>query len=192
MKVFITVLVLIFSLQSWSKADDIRDFEIEGMSIGDSLLDFMSINEIRENTLPYFEDKRKYYVVGMINNLKIYDQIEIYLKSNDKNYEIKSILAGVYINDLSQCFEKKKEIVKSLDKVFTNIKKISGTKKHEADVTGNSKHYIDQYNINFPNHIRVECTEFSDQMINSGQGQNSLNVVAMIKEINDWIAMGYQ
>ena len=192
MRIFIAVLILIFSFQSWTKADDIRDFEIEGMSIGDSLLDFMSINEIRENTLPYFEDKRKYYVVGMINNLKIYDQIEIYLKSNDKNYEIKSILAGVYINNLSKCFEKKKEIVKSLDKVFTNIKKISGTKKHEADVTGNSKHYIDQYNINFPNHIRVECTEFSDQMINSGQGQNSLNVVAMIKEINDWIAMGYQ
>ena len=40
MRVFITVLVLIFSLQSWTKADDISDFEIEGMSIGDSLLDF--------------------------------------------------------------------------------------------------------------------------------------------------------
>ena len=38
MRVFIIVLVLIFSLQSWTKADDISDFEIEGMSIGDSLL----------------------------------------------------------------------------------------------------------------------------------------------------------
>ena len=46
MRVFIAVLVLIFSLQSWTKADDIRDFEIEGMSIGDSLLDYMSENLI--------------------------------------------------------------------------------------------------------------------------------------------------
>ena len=38
MRVFLTVLTLIFSLQSLTKADDISDFEIEGMSIGDSLV----------------------------------------------------------------------------------------------------------------------------------------------------------
>ena len=48
MRVFIAVLVLIFSLQSWTKADDIRDFEIEGMSIGDSLLEFASEKEIKK------------------------------------------------------------------------------------------------------------------------------------------------
>ena len=36
-----------FSFQSWTKADDIRDFEIEGMSIGDSLLDYYSKEEIK-------------------------------------------------------------------------------------------------------------------------------------------------
>ena len=41
-----TVLILVF--QSWTKADDIKDFEIEGMSIGDSLLDYMSKDEIIE------------------------------------------------------------------------------------------------------------------------------------------------
>ena len=46
MRVFITVLILIFNLQSWSKADDIRDFEIEGMSIGDSLLDYKKKKDI--------------------------------------------------------------------------------------------------------------------------------------------------
>ena len=54
MRVFIAALVLIFSLQSFSKADDIRDFEIEGMSIGDSLLDYFSekelINGIRKDS----------------------------------------------------------------------------------------------------------------------------------------------
>ena len=48
MRVFITVLVLIFSFQSWTKADDIRDFEIEGISIGDSLLDFFSLDKIKK------------------------------------------------------------------------------------------------------------------------------------------------
>ena len=36
------VLVLTFNFQSLTKADDIRDFEIEGISIGDSLLNFMT------------------------------------------------------------------------------------------------------------------------------------------------------
>ena len=30
-------IVIIFNLQSWIKADDIRDFQIENMSIGDNL-----------------------------------------------------------------------------------------------------------------------------------------------------------
>ena len=69
---------------------------------------------------------------------------------------------------------------------------MSGSKKHESDPTGKSVHYIDQYNLGYPNHIRVECTQFSDSMINSGKAQNSLNVVVMAKEINDWIVSGYK
>ena len=46
MRIFLVVLVLIFSIQLFSKADDIREFEIGEMSIGDSLLDFVSAEEI--------------------------------------------------------------------------------------------------------------------------------------------------
>ena len=49
MKRLLLILILTFSFQSLTKADDIRDFEIEGMSIGDSLLDFMSITEIKND-----------------------------------------------------------------------------------------------------------------------------------------------
>ncbi len=49
MRIFLTVLILIFGLQSWTQADDIRDFEIEVISIGDSLLDFYSEKEIKQN-----------------------------------------------------------------------------------------------------------------------------------------------
>ena len=192
MRLFLSFLILIFTIQSWTKADDIKDFEIEGMSINKSALNFMTVDEIVNNTLPYFETKRKYYITGIVNNLKLYDQVEIYLKSNDKKYIIKSIIAGLFIDDLDQCLKRKKEIVKDLDQIFSNTKKMSGSKKHESDPTGKSIHYIDQYNLGYPNHIRVECTQFSDDMINSDKAQNSLNVVVMTKEINDWIASGYK
>ena len=55
------VLVLTFNLQSWTKADDIRDLEIEGMSIGNSILNFYSKNEIKESTKNYYPKSKKYY-----------------------------------------------------------------------------------------------------------------------------------
>ena len=48
MKRLLLILILTFSFQSLTKADDIRDFEIEGMSIGDSALDYFSNNEIKK------------------------------------------------------------------------------------------------------------------------------------------------
>ena len=58
MRVFIAVLVLIFSLQSWTKADDVRDFEIEGISIGDSLLDYYSEEEIKQTYAGIYPNKK--------------------------------------------------------------------------------------------------------------------------------------
>ena len=189
---FLLIFILFLNFQSLVKANDISDFEIEGISINISALDFMSKNEIKNNILPYFETKRNYYISNFANDLKIYDQVEIYLKSNDDKYQIKSIIAGIFINELDVCLDQKKKIVSDLDKIFLNVKRLSGSKKHESDPTGNSIHYIDQYNLDYPNHIRVECTQFSNDMINSGLAQNSLNVVVMTKEINDWITSGYK
>ena len=83
MRVFIAVLVLIFSLQSWTKAEDIRDFQIEGMSIGDSALDFFTKYEI-ENALDtggYKSDKFIYYfLLTIIIQQTIPDTYPFYLK----------------------------------------------------------------------------------------------------------------
>ena len=46
MRIIIIIITFIVSLQSLTKADDIRDFEIEGMSLGDSALNFFTKSEI--------------------------------------------------------------------------------------------------------------------------------------------------
>jgi len=192
MRVFITVLVLIFSFQSWTKADDISDFEIEGMSIGDSALDYMTIDEIKQNTLQYWTDKRKYYVVAKIDNLKLFEQVELYIKTNDKNYEIKTILAGFFIDDLNTCFKRKKKIEEDIGSLFSGLEKLIDTKISEADPAGNSKQYITQYNFDSKNHIRIECVKWSNEMKQDVNYNDSLNLVAMTDEIWDWIGSGYR
>ena len=70
MRVFIAVLVLIFSLQSWTKADDIRDFEIEGISIGDSLLEHFPRELIEKENLVDKADKTGNYLLNRLYALQ--------------------------------------------------------------------------------------------------------------------------
>ena len=59
MKVFIAALVLILGLQSWTKADEIGDFQIEQLSVGDSLLDHFSEEKIEGfEKVKDFKDKK--------------------------------------------------------------------------------------------------------------------------------------
>ncbi len=53
--------LLLFSFQTSSQADDIRDFQIEGMSVGDSLLDYFSAEIIEEK-------KRKRLIFQKVKN----------------------------------------------------------------------------------------------------------------------------
>ena len=93
MRIFFAIIICLISLQSLAKADDISEFEIEGMSIGDSLLDFMTINEINSSKLNYVSDNKKYYAVGYYKNLNTYDGVDIYLKKDDTKYIIEQLVA---------------------------------------------------------------------------------------------------
>tara|TARA_B100001123_G_C15227655_1_gene993828 strand:- start:561 stop:1148 length:588 start_codon:yes stop_codon:yes gene_type:complete len=195
MKIFLSLLILIFSFQSLTKADDISEFEIEGMSIGDSLLNYMTADEIKYNTLKYFNDERKYYVVGKTYDLKSYEQVEIYLKTNDKKYIIRT-LGGFIQLEGKECLSKKKEIDKELKKILSNLKIYPGTRSHDWDKTGKSKqiqtNYVFGVDASKENHIRTECVVWSEDIKKKDGFVDNLLVIAMTEEIIQWIGSGYQ
>ena len=85
MRVFLAVLVLIFSLQSWTKADDIRDFEIEGISIGDNALDYFKKEKIDSNKSYYPNSKKFIMIDGSFDRtLQIYDEFYVTYQDNKK------------------------------------------------------------------------------------------------------------
>jgi hypothetical protein len=130
MRIFLTVLILIFSLQFWTKADDISDFEIEGMSIGDSLLDhFSEKNIIKELNSEYvYKYKTDFIRIGagtgegfyLIKNTKQYDDIGITLKLKDKRYIIYSLSGRIF------CYEKIKDCFDDQTKITNDLKKFLG------------------------------------------------------------------
>jgi len=196
MRIFFIVLIFIFSLQSWTKADDITDFQIEGMSIGDSLLNYMNIEKINISKRNYFDDERKYYVVGISDNLNSYDVVDLYLKTGDNKYIIRT-MGGILDLSGSKCFSKKEEIAKELENFFPNIKKEEFEKTHEYDKSNKSKQYQTVFFLkntkkaNDP-HIRVECSVWSKEFKKKTGFSDTLNVVAMTTEILDWIYSGYK
>ena len=196
MKKLFIIFIFFIIFQTLSKADDIRDFEIEGMSVGDSLLDYMSINQIKNSKRNYFNDKRKYYVVARVDNLENYEVVDLYLKTGDQKYIIRTI-GGIIELDKDKCFTKKKQIAFELEKIFPNIKKEEFDKAHEYDKSKKSRQYQTVFFLkktkkaNDP-HIRVECSVWSEEVKKKDNFSDTLNVVAMTTEILNWIYSGYK
>ena len=110
MKKLSTYLFLVlFSFSAPSFADDISEFQIEGMSIGDSLLDYFSKKQIINNKVDYSYKNNDFYAVKFDNLIssEIYDGGEVYLKTNDENYIIYSISGVISFKskNISKCFE---------------------------------------------------------------------------------------
>ena len=65
MKKLLAIVVLSLCFITPSQADDIRDFQIEGMSIGDSLLDYFSEKDIKSAKKVTYPSSDKYYVISL-------------------------------------------------------------------------------------------------------------------------------
>ena len=104
------IILLIFSFQSRVNADDIinaddiSDFEIEGLSIGDSSLDYVD-KEFIEKEKYYYPASKKFveFNIDIWNlksfNFEIYDGVHIVFKNNDPKYIIEALRAKIYYFD---------------------------------------------------------------------------------------------
>ena len=142
MKKFLGILVLSLFLITPSWADDISDFQIEGMSIGDSLLDYVTKDEIENKEKVYHYATKDYYQIGIKNNLNVYDIVTLHLKTNDKRYKIENISGVIefkYKNEQAKkkCESSMNEIANSIKEGFNLVKK-DDVGKLSWDKTGKS------------------------------------------------------
>ena len=165
MKRLLLILILTFSFQTLSKADDISDFEIEGMSIGDSALDFFSEAKIKSSKRNYYRNND--FSVSEINiNGELYKTIHISYKTGDDKYLMKGISATIlYQYNIKDCYEKKDEITKEISSVFDKIKPIDGGKvKHQQDKSGKSTLSNVLFHFESGDLIMVSCYDWSKKM----------------------------
>ena len=188
MKNLLGVVVLGLFLITPSWADDITDFQIEGMSVGDSLLDYVSKEEIKKNTHDWYDyiQEKKFLTVALEykKSFKEYDIVDVIIKINDKSYVIYGLSGAFYLSNMDECLIKQKKVSSILSKVFSNAKKHGPyTSKHSADPSGKSK-YID---ISFkfkPGIATVTCYDFSDSLKDA---KDFFSVSLRTDEFNKWL-----
>ena len=191
MKKLLLILILTLSFQTWIKADDIRDFKIEGISIGDSLLDYLSEVEINKKIIKqdYTSDRFKTIFINSSHILvNIYDGLYFDFKKNDNKYIIQAIAAKVDYENLPiiRCLNKKKEIVSSIKLLFPNSEPVDDTQSHPSDETGKSKVYRTSFGITNSNWLSIEASCFSwDKKII--RFSNHLRVSVKSDEYNVWL-----
>jgi hypothetical protein len=192
MRVFIAVLILVFSLQSLSKADDIRDFQIEGISIGDSALDYFTNKDIKKAIKEriIYPNSQKFSMLTFYlhKNLKIYDSVQINHLTNDKELIIYSI-AGInyFENSINECKKEKKIIVNELSEIFKNSEKINKKKKHEYDKSGKSFIHQTLFDLISGDQIRVECYDWSKKMTKKHGLDDQLIVSISHKDFSNFL-----
>ena len=174
MRKIIFFLVLIFSLQSWSKADDIKDFEIEGMSIGDSALDFFEKSSILKNTWDYpGSNKYKRAQNDNMSFFELYDAVDFMYKFNDEKYIIQSLAGIFFTKNMEQCIKKQNSIKSDLEIAFPNAKRT------ERDKTRNDSQWQGSRNrqITFwldTGTASVHCNDYSKE--HGGQDHLAVNL----------------
>ncbi len=182
-------IVLIFSLQSLIKADDIRDFEIEGMSVGDSALIHFTDNDLekgKEETYTYFYPENKYIKIAISTSRDTsslylasddYDDLSITIKPNDKEYIIHALSGRIYCeDDINFCFELQNKVINDLSSVIKNAKENSYKDPHPADNTGKSFVHGRDFYFEENGSISISVYDWSVKMNNERNWQDSLQV----------------
>ena len=171
-----------FQTSSW--ADDILDLQIEEMSIGDSLLDHISIEEIRESekNASIYKDK-KFKVIFVKKNSEKYERIQVTIKSNDKKFIIYSIDGIIDFNNrINECKKEKKIIITGLTKLIDSFERVDENKKHRGDKSGESFFYGSWFFLNNGGYFEVSCTDYGSKVYKDKGWTDELNISIISEE----------
>ena len=191
MKKLLAILILIFTLQTSSAADDISDFQVEGMSIGDSLLEYFTEQEIENHIEHEYHkfvtvNKEKFLAVEFdgLPQLEDYEALQFAIKKNDKKYKIYMVKGMIkYEKNIKDCYKKLDEVDENLSELFKNLSRETSFIKHPGDPSGKSTVTSILYWFKTNDLIEIECYDWSEE-----KGFiDHLRIGATKNEFNKWL-----
>ena len=183
MRLFLFFIILSISLQSFSNASDVSEFEIESISVGDSLNKFFNEKEISNAVDESYEDKTYITKTFYEINLENYEAIQVTFKAKDKKRTIVSIVGVIgYPNNMSDCKKEMNNIDIELINLFPKaVRKDWGKYEHNMENMG---HYFPiTYDFEDGSSAMVSCHDWNEEI----QIDDNLKVSLFEKNFSNYI-----
>ena len=178
--------------------ESLRNFEVLGMSIGDSLLDFMPEVDIlygiekykSSNRYSYLKEPDKFFEITVPKQENdLYDGAEVFIKNtiprDNTIYGIRGY--RYYIEDFDACIKKRNQISEILTNFFPDAETDSLIDEDNEGIT-------DTFSIGYPAKNRiidVFCIDLEETYRLKNNFKEGLSFVIRNKEFSDW-ALDYK
>ena len=187
MKKILGIIILSLCSITLSWADDITDYEIEGMRIGESALEYFNKNEIEKNIQNYYPNKEVLPVwLTFDDKLYTYDGVQFHYKKDDREFKFLAISGVIWHkNDYKGCMKKLETLDQNLKDIFKNAsRQVRRNVTHNSDPSGKSIYSGVYYVLNTNDFLSVVCHDWSDNLKQFG---DHLRVSLRTEEFQDWI-----
>ena len=188
MRRLLLIIILTLSFQTLTKADDIRDFQIEEMGIGDSLMNFVNRDEINDKMITNYPGSNRFS--RFYKKFSQYAHVQFHFKTEDKNFIIQGIEGVNYFkNNLVNCLEEQKVIIKDIKGSLTNSKMIDMGQQIHKEKDGSIRSYTYNSYIEFDNgFLDITCTDWSKSYESKHETvTDNLKVSFITKELDSWL-----
>ena len=170
------------------KSDEIDIYQIEGISINDSLLNIFTKKYISKKSKDVKLGKKKYSNYKKIykdKNNKLYDRVVLYYKSGDLRYAIKKIIGRKYFkNKIEECYKSQQNISNDLEKSLINSEKIeTDIIKNPSYPNGDSYYKVITFYMNENSSIWLICNDYSKK---DTKTKDKLEVLFFSGEYYSW------
>ena len=215
-RLFFFIVLLSLSLNNPSKADSIQDFEIKGISLGQSLFDHF----VKEDVLYYdaygtkwLNPKFKSVTLNLKKNGKktfsrspkfdeiesIYDAIQITWQIDNagngdfNNFKVQGLSGILYYETVNNnCANDAKEVIEVFNSLLLNTNytfdDVPEKPFNKLDNTGKSTNKLSRYNLMSGEGIMIGCTYIrNNELIKKGE-KSFLRVSLHSKEVRDFLS----
>ena len=170
----ILIILYFLNFNYLASADQIKNFEIEGMTVGDSLLNYMSkseiIDQINSENSYHYPNNSFVTVTYISDSFEVYDDVGVIIDPNDKDYIIFS-LEGTVHHKNTNCRDQQIKITNDLKEFFdSNTYKFiqSLDLDYIDDDTGESKVHYEDFYFSDESAVRVICWALSKDFKSKG------------------------
>ena len=164
MKKLLTILVLSLLLSGNGYANDVRDFQLYKISIGDSALDHFSEDKIKKFTHRNWYKNKKLLPVEFPSDNEDFNGIGFLYKNGDSKYQILSFDVSKNYSDMKECNKRLKKEAKLVAETFPDLIKHSFKTKHAADKSKKSKTWNTAFDFKSGARIKLSCVDWSKEM----------------------------